>query len=300
MADPDRKPSTFERHPARWIIGLLVFWLCATPLSIILSVWIGKHYLERSGLLGDTFGVVNSLFSGLALLGAIYAIILQQRQTAMQQDAIRLQQADIEKGEEQQERQLKIAQDTARLQTLSYFARLQLDAMKGATPEMHKYMQVIASFYGERTKEMMQTMGEDFASISDIIPPIGIIQMNCRMGALSLLSHIADELESFNDTNTLMVQSSGNNAEASKHIIVRAHKIEDWIRDYASLFGQSQMGYINVIPPQMRIVAGRHADVANTMEWKAWVNQQAAFPRQIREARKQIEEDSKFNNKPMF
>ncbi len=35
---------------------------------------------DKIGLLGDSFGMVNALFSSIAVSGAIYAVILQQRQ----------------------------------------------------------------------------------------------------------------------------------------------------------------------------------------------------------------------------
>lgn len=44
----------------------------------------GESYLQNRGVFGDKFGFINSLFSGLALGGIIYSIILQQRELSLQ------------------------------------------------------------------------------------------------------------------------------------------------------------------------------------------------------------------------
>ncbi len=48
-------------------------------LGIISHAQVGSGFAER-GPTGDTFGIVNSLFAGLAFLGLIYAILLQRQE----------------------------------------------------------------------------------------------------------------------------------------------------------------------------------------------------------------------------
>lgn len=43
-----------------------------------------------SGVFGDTFGAINSLFSGLAFAGLLYTIILQSRELKLQRDELSL------------------------------------------------------------------------------------------------------------------------------------------------------------------------------------------------------------------
>ena len=69
-------------------------------LSIIIFLWIGcwylllnNHYLKdytQRGQFGDMFGVVNSLFSGLAFGGIIYTILLQREELKAQREELRL------------------------------------------------------------------------------------------------------------------------------------------------------------------------------------------------------------------
>ncbi len=54
-----------------WVIGLWIFVGVFTPL------FFGR---SEAGELGDTYGVLNSLFGGLTLLGAGYAVFAQHRQ----------------------------------------------------------------------------------------------------------------------------------------------------------------------------------------------------------------------------
>lgn len=62
--------------------------------TIIIVVWIGSWILVdcltvdgpngNRGVFGDKFGFVNSLFSGLALGGVVYSILLQQKELSLQ------------------------------------------------------------------------------------------------------------------------------------------------------------------------------------------------------------------------
>lgn len=69
-------------------------------LSLIVCLWLGcwyfllnnpylKDYSER-GQFGDMFGVINSLFSGLAFGGIIYTILLQREELRAQREELRL------------------------------------------------------------------------------------------------------------------------------------------------------------------------------------------------------------------
>jgi hypothetical protein len=67
--------------------------LLAGLLAFVISVWLGVGYLSwnewwngsdeamaRNGQYGDTFGSLNSLFAGLAFVGLVYTLTLQQQQ----------------------------------------------------------------------------------------------------------------------------------------------------------------------------------------------------------------------------
>jgi hypothetical protein len=65
-------------------VAISVLW-CLSPL--ILHTVFGKP--ENAGTFGDSFGAINALFSGLAFLGVIVAIILQRQELIEQRLEIR-------------------------------------------------------------------------------------------------------------------------------------------------------------------------------------------------------------------
>lgn len=74
----------------RWVWGgIIAAWLINLSLYFILGG-------NNSGVFGDQFGAINSLFSGLAFAGLIYSI-LQQRETLIQQKySIDMQRNELE------------------------------------------------------------------------------------------------------------------------------------------------------------------------------------------------------------
>ncbi|MFI8620450.1 hypothetical protein ACIGBN_05705 [Marinomonas sp. NPDC078689] len=77
-------------------IIILIFW-SLTWLLILLKP-------EIRGTIGDMFGVVNSLFSGFAFLGVIYAILLQRTELALQREELSLTRGELEKSANAQEK----------------------------------------------------------------------------------------------------------------------------------------------------------------------------------------------------
>lgn len=92
------------------IISIFVFVLVLS-FNLILSCWINLPYPGTSGEFGDQFGVLNTLFTGLAFAGLIMTIILQRKDLALQRqemrNAIIEQQAQTEQFEEQTRLQQK-------------------------------------------------------------------------------------------------------------------------------------------------------------------------------------------------
>lgn len=80
----------------RWWFWLLLFpWVIILwGISIILLPWWFPEIAER-GQFGDSFGVVNALFSGLAFAGVICAIIFQQKELALQRTELALQREEL-------------------------------------------------------------------------------------------------------------------------------------------------------------------------------------------------------------
>lgn len=87
-------------------------WLWLIPGSaalVVVALWISNWWLLRNhaerGTFGDMFGVVNALFSGLAFIGVITAILLQRRELRLQRLDLELTRNEIKGQKIQLERQ---------------------------------------------------------------------------------------------------------------------------------------------------------------------------------------------------
>lgn len=72
------------------ILYIIIVWIVFNALLFIIF-----QNLSDSGTFGDTFGAVNSLFSGLAFAGVIYTIILQNKELELQRQELRLQREEL-------------------------------------------------------------------------------------------------------------------------------------------------------------------------------------------------------------
>lgn len=71
----------------RWIVGVVLLWLIVTGGFLWLSCW----QIEDAARLGDAFGAVNALFSGLAFVVVLLTLRSQERQLKEQQEEIKKQ-----------------------------------------------------------------------------------------------------------------------------------------------------------------------------------------------------------------
>lgn len=97
-------------------------WILFVMILFVIGVWLGSYwYIENhypiydvKGQVGDMFGAINALFSGLAFAGLIYAIYLQNKELKLQKDELRKTQAIAESQE-------KALKSQAESQNLSVF-----------------------------------------------------------------------------------------------------------------------------------------------------------------------------------
>ncbi len=76
-----------------WVYGVIALWFILGFGPYACS--------DNSGRFGDTFGAVNALFSGLAFVGVIYAIVLQRKELALQRKELNAN-TQAQKGQEKQ------------------------------------------------------------------------------------------------------------------------------------------------------------------------------------------------------
>lgn len=111
----DRKHT----RPAVLIVVCVVsLWI----LSALLIPFISSDWAVR-GQVGDMFGAVNSLFSGLALAGIVYAILLQRQELELQRKELAMTRAELRRSAEAHERSQATLARQAQNQVLA--ARLQ-------------------------------------------------------------------------------------------------------------------------------------------------------------------------------
>lgn len=87
---------------------------------------------ETTGQFGDTFGVANALFSGLAFCGVIIAIILQKRELKLQREELERSTKAQAKTAQALSEQNKYARWTTMLQYLNQaaaFYQQQIDSL---------------------------------------------------------------------------------------------------------------------------------------------------------------------------
>jgi uncharacterized membrane protein YgaE (UPF0421/DUF939 family) len=122
------------------------------------------------------FGAVNTLFSGLAFAGVIYAIFLQRRELELQRNELEMTRAELKRSAEAQEKsesalasQAHALTLTAKLNALNSFVEaqknnLELLRSEGTHYSHTKYIKERQKFDNsfERLKELISEIDEAF------------------------------------------------------------------------------------------------------------------------------------------
>lgn len=106
-----------QKSNLRWwhwaIIFICPIFVIFYLLLILWLIWPVQEYsLGKSGLLGDSFGFINALFSGLASGGVLVALILQTKE-------LTLQRSELKANREEMARNANAQEKTARLNALN-------------------------------------------------------------------------------------------------------------------------------------------------------------------------------------
>ena len=126
-----------------WILFLGVIILGVMVLFVFSLRWLFPDISAR-GQFGDSFGVVNALFSGLAFAGVICAIIFQQKELALQRQELALQREELANTRgEMKEQKLAIQKESfersffqfleileAKYNSTEYIGRVEVDVRK--------------------------------------------------------------------------------------------------------------------------------------------------------------------------
>lgn len=102
--------------------GIIIFWgICWLATLYYIDDW------NKRASFGDMFGSVNALFSGFALAGVIYAILLQRQELQLQRRELELTREELHRSAEAQEKseealreQIKQMQEQTELQLMPF------------------------------------------------------------------------------------------------------------------------------------------------------------------------------------
>lgn len=103
------------------VIAIIAFYC----IALIYFTWpINEFSINKSGVFGDSFGLLTSLFSGLAFAGLIITIVMQKDELALQREELELTRKELAGQKEE----LKIQNETMRLQKFesTFFQMLSL------------------------------------------------------------------------------------------------------------------------------------------------------------------------------
>lgn len=85
-------------------IGIVKFMLLGAGIILFVQIVFGLvlHWAypdwQDTGVIGDTFGALNPLFSGLAFVGVIFAIILQKKELELQRKELELTREELKRS----------------------------------------------------------------------------------------------------------------------------------------------------------------------------------------------------------
>jgi len=139
-------------------IGIPIFWLLAagliySSLTYFIVFDADKDIWAVRGTFGDSFGAVNGLFTGLAFAGTLYAIWLQRKDLAAQQEANEKQGSEINdqtKAIAEQTKSIANELEETKKQTKELTRQIQLSIMPGFVVVM-KIEKVQYNFSGPQT-----------------------------------------------------------------------------------------------------------------------------------------------------
>jgi hypothetical protein len=97
------------------MIIIVIIWAMSAEIS-----WLAFSDWSKSGAFADTFGAVNSLFSGLALAAIIYTIYLQKIELALQRKELEYTREELSRTADAQEKSVFMMNEQIRLSNLPF------------------------------------------------------------------------------------------------------------------------------------------------------------------------------------
>ena len=140
-----------SKYKVAIIFAFLCLLLWIASFIIVLTRLFGNS-LQDYGVFGDSFGCVNSLFSGLALIGVVFALIMQQKRQEGEETEHKELMALQREMIEAQKQAANALTESAQYHKASSLAQMALaDAQNKANINMNNRAAVQASIDARRT-----------------------------------------------------------------------------------------------------------------------------------------------------
>lgn len=147
---------------SKTIISLVVALVFLYALFLMIVTWpLSEISLNKAGLFGDSFGILTSLFSGLAFGGIIITILLQREELKLQRKELKLQRKELVRNRKEMARTAS-AQENSEEWFALQSRMLALSAMSNMIELRNKTGQVtdrkmIDKLYGELSRLLEKT-----------------------------------------------------------------------------------------------------------------------------------------------
>lgn len=100
-------------------LALLFIVVITLQLILGIAIYFSMQDWTTRASFGDMFGAVNTLFSGLAFAGVIYAIFLQGKELELQREELKLTRKELEKSANSQNEQAGMMFKAAKINAMS-------------------------------------------------------------------------------------------------------------------------------------------------------------------------------------
>lgn len=160
------KVETVPKKSNLWKLYVFIF-------AVMVLWWLSMFYIDfrfldstEKGLFGDSFGAVNSLFSGLAFAGIIYTILLQRKELEYQRQELIETKIVLKESASAQDKSQKAL--TKQIENMNLAAKL--DAHSSL---MNFYLQVRGTFrINEKLMDGKDIAGVHAVAIEDLLKEI--------------------------------------------------------------------------------------------------------------------------------
>jgi uncharacterized membrane protein YciS (DUF1049 family) len=123
---------------------LLVAFVIAIEITAGFTIYYFFGSWSDRGTFGDMFGAVNTLFSGLAFAGVIYAIFLQRKELELQREELSLTRNELSKSASAQAKQVEQMEKSAMLSAISSTLNTYCQIVANTNPGSGSYIELKA------------------------------------------------------------------------------------------------------------------------------------------------------------